>query len=153
VSAGRLLGLGLLLVVAAALGACGEDEPSGTAPARSATTPAAAGASELDLKVIYDDGAGAGQTGELRCHEGGMRASGDLYDGHDAAQLCARAHGLRELLTVQPARDRMCTQIYGGPQTARVTGTLDGAPVDRRFTRTNGCEVEDFDQAAGLLKP
>ena len=47
----------------------------------------------------------------------------------------------------------MCTQIYGGPEQARVTGTIDGKKVDRRFTRTNGCEIADFDAAKGLLQP
>ena len=47
----------------------------------------------------------------------------------------------------------MCTQIYGGPETARVTGTINGKKVDRRFTRTNGCEIADFTDAAGLLQP
>jgi len=69
------------------------------------------------------------------------------------SELCAQARSLGELLTTQPAKDRMCTQIYGGPQTARVTGTIDGERVDRRFTRTNGCEVADFERAAALLQP
>ena len=69
------------------------------------------------------------------------------------SELCATARSLSKLLTTQPAKDRMCTQIYGGPQTARVTGTIDGQPVDRRFTRTNGCELADFSAAEALLRP
>ena len=54
-----------------------------------------------------------------------------------------------------PARDegRACAQIYGGPETAVVTGTIDGDAVKRRFTRTNGCELADYKRAAGLLQP
>ena len=69
------------------------------------------------------------------------------------AELCAQARGLAALLTTQPAKDRACTQIYGGPETAHVTGTIDGRKVDRRFARTNGCEIADFTRAAGLLRP
>ncbi|MGW2560527.1 SSI family serine proteinase inhibitor [Streptomyces sp. NPDC001514] len=39
------------------------------------------------------------------------------------------------------AQDAMCTQMYGGPATARVTGTWRGQPVDATFNRNNGCEI------------
>jgi hypothetical protein len=45
-----------------------------------------------------------------------------------------------------------CTQIYGGPATARVRGTLDGKPVDARFDRTNGCEIARWERNATLLR-
>jgi len=57
------------------------------------------------------------------------------------------------LLTTQPDQDRVCTQIYGGPETARVSGTIDGEKVDRRFERTNGCAIADFNRAGELLQP
>ncbi len=41
--------------------------------------------------------------------------------------------------------DQVCTMIYGGPQTARVTGTLDGADVDATFSRADGCEIDRWD--------
>lgn len=44
-----------------------------------------------------------------------------------------------------------CTEIFGGPQTARVTGTLRGEAVDARFSRQNGCEIARWDRAASLL--
>ena len=67
--------------------------------------------------------------------------------------LCQAAAGVRRLLTTEPPEKRVCTQIYGGPQTARVTGTLAGRPVDRRFNRENGCRIAEWDrlQRAGLL--
>jgi hypothetical protein len=39
----------------------------------------------------------------------------------------------------------VCTQIYGGPQTARVRGRVDGREVDGRFARNNGCEIHRWD--------
>jgi hypothetical protein len=146
---GRALGLGLLLLAAAAIGGCGEDDEPPARPAATTTTPAG----EIELKIAYDDGSGVRKLGELTCRDGEQRATGDLFGGRSPARLCAQARAIRELLATPPATDRMCTQIYGGPESARITGTIDGEKVDRRFTRTNGCEIADFDAAKGLLQP
>jgi hypothetical protein len=44
-----------------------------------------------------------------------------------------------------------CTEIFGGPQTATVTGTLAGAPIDAEFSRANGCEIARWVAAAPVL--
>jgi hypothetical protein len=44
-----------------------------------------------------------------------------------------------------------CTEIYGGPATARVRGTLAGKAVDARFDRTNGCEIARWERNRALL--
>jgi hypothetical protein len=52
-----------------------------------------------------------------------------------------------------PVSKRMaCTDIYGGPQTATVTGTLRGKAVSARFSRRNGCEVSRWQLALPLLE-
>ena len=48
--------------------------------------------------------------------------------------------------------DVACTEQFGGPQTATVTGTLDGREVDARFARNNGCEIARWEKAAPLLE-
>ena len=53
-------------------------------------------------------------------------------------------------LTGEPDGRQMCTQIYGGPETATVTGTLDGKPVDATFSREDGCAIARFDAASTL---
>jgi hypothetical protein len=137
----------LALLAGGALGACGEaDEP---AAQRTATAPAEV----IELTVLYDDGSGRKTTGTLTCRGAERRAAGALAGRASAAELCAQARGNAELLTTKPDRRRTCTQIYGGPQTAVVTGTIGGEKVDRRFTRTNGCELADFARAARLLQP
>ena len=146
----RGLRVALLLALSlAALAGCGEDEdePRAAPP----TTPSAAGGVELSIR--YDDGAGRRETAILTCSATLQRAGGFLRGKAPVGELCATARSLEQLLTTQPAEDRVCTQIYGGPQTARVTGTIDGTKVDRRFTRTNGCELADFERAAALLQP
>ncbi|MCB0917695.1 MAG: hypothetical protein KDC39_03910 [Actinobacteria bacterium] len=47
--------------------------------------------------------------------------------------------------------DQVCGQIYGGPQTATVTGTWDGNPVDAQFNLTNSCEIGRWSSAIPLL--
>ena len=44
-----------------------------------------------------------------------------------------------------------CTQIYGGPASASVRGTLLGEQVDAQFKLTNGCEIERWDRNRVLL--
>jgi hypothetical protein len=136
-----------VLVIAGVLGGCGDADE----PAAQSTSTTQAGA--VELTVVYDDGAGARTRGALTCRGASRRAKGALDGRAPAAELCAQARGIAELLTTKPAKGRACAQIYGGPETAHVTGTIDGAKVDRRFRRTNGCEIADFTRAAGLLQP
>jgi hypothetical protein len=44
-----------------------------------------------------------------------------------------------------------CTQIYGGPETADVTGTFRGKPVNAHFERSNGCEIARWDRVKFLF--
>jgi hypothetical protein len=147
-SLGRALGLGLVLA-AAALGGCGEDDEPPARPGATTTT----SSGEIELSIRYDDGAGKKATALLTCRGNVQRAGGFLDGKAPVSELCAKARSIRQLLTTQPDKDRMCTQIYGGPETARVTGTIDGQSVDRRFARTNGCDIADFTAAAALLQP
>ena len=137
----------LLVALVVALGGCGED--GGAAAPPTVTQPAGA----VELTVVYDDGAGTRTTGALTCRGADQRAEGALRGRAPAARLCTHARGIADLLTTQPDRRRACAQIYGGPETAHVTGTIAGERVDRRFSRTNGCAIADFTRAAGLLQP
>jgi hypothetical protein len=47
----------------------------------------------------------------------------------------------------------ICTEIYGGPQVARVVGTLEGRKVWARFTRTNGCQISRWNKLTPWLLP
>ncbi|RNL83329.1 SSI family serine proteinase inhibitor [Halostreptopolyspora alba] len=48
---------------------------------------------------------------------------------------------------------QMCTHIYGGPQTARVSGHVAGTEVDTTFGRANGCEIDRYDSMGTVLAP
>lgn len=50
-------------------------------------------------------------------------------------------------------KNQMCTQIFGGPQTATVKGTWHGRPVDATFDRKNGCAVKRWNDIAAVFGP
>ena len=54
-------------------------------------------------------------------------------------------------LLTEPSTDRICTQIYGGPEIATVIGTLDGSTVDTEIGRYDGCGIGDWDVLTSLL--
>lgn len=66
-------------------------------------------------------------------------------------QLCRwLAEGGAAALREPDDEPRACTMQYGGPETATVTGTLFGEPVNVDFSRTDGCEIARWDAAAPL---
>lgn len=52
-----------------------------------------------------------------------------------------------------PAEDRICTKIYGGPQSATVTGTWNGKAVSASFSRIDGCEISRWNVIEPVLSP
>ena len=47
--------------------------------------------------------------------------------------------------------DNVCAEVFGGEETATVTGVWDGKPVDASFDRTNACEISRWSNAIPLL--
>ncbi len=47
--------------------------------------------------------------------------------------------------------DTACTEIYGGPQVATVTGLIGGHAVWARLRRDNGCEIERWERNRFLV--
>lgn len=71
-------------------------------------------------------------------------------DHPDPEAACRALDELADPFAPVPT-DVMCTQVYGGPQTAVVTGTLRGEPVDARFDRTDGCQISRWDEHVAIL--
>ncbi|HVF78742.1 MAG TPA: hypothetical protein VNA28_10625 [Solirubrobacteraceae bacterium] len=143
----RLALASMAVALGPAFAGCGDADDE---PAAAQTSTAASGA--IELTVVYDDGSGRKTTGGLTCRGADQTAEGVLRDARSAGELCRQARGISAFLTAKPDAGRACTQIYGGPETAVVTGTIDGDKVERRFSRTNGCELADYKRAAGLLQ-
>lgn len=134
------LGVAVALAVLTGCGAEGgrvvTDQPSGGSNA------SPSGATEL--KIVVRSGQGLGKrTFTLRCDPPGG-------DHPDPEAACRALDALEEPFAPVPA-GRACTEIYGGPQTATVTGTYRGEPVDAEFDRTNGCEISRWDAHVDLL--
>jgi len=125
--------LGLVLGLALGTAGCGaeDEQPAG-----------AAGEAPAQLVVRVDaDGRGPAAPRELRLRCDSARES----------STCAAADALEPADFAPPAAGTACTDIFGGPETARVSGRLHGEAVDARFSRSNGCEIERWDRVAGLL--
>jgi len=85
-------------------------------------------------------------TYRLRCRPAG----GDHPDPRAACDALERATAHGD--PFRPVRaDSKCTRIYGGPATARITGTWHGRPVDARFRRTDGCEIDRWNKLEPVL--
>jgi hypothetical protein len=71
---------------------------------------------------------------------------------HPRANAACTALAQDEDALLPVPADVACTEIYGGPETATVTGTLRGQQVESRFERTNGCEIARWDALDPLLR-
>jgi hypothetical protein len=99
-----------------------------------------------DLKVtIWPAGReeGDARTYTLRCGP----AAGSLPR---AATACSKLGTLPQPFA-PVSRDAVCTEQYGGPQQALVTGRLRGNSVWARFSATNGCQIARAKEVAFLL--
>jgi len=48
-------------------------------------------------------------------------------------------------------KDQVCTQQYGGPQVATVTGVVDGRQVQASFSLNDGCQIAAWNAAKDVL--
>jgi hypothetical protein len=72
-------------------------------------------------------------------------------DDPDAIELCGwLASTGRQVLLAKDEPGQICTEQYGGPEVATVTGTIGDEQVDATFSRENGCAIGRFDEAAPL---
>ena len=121
-----------LVVLLVLLAACGGDEEPGATEAE----PAAA----VSITVTRD---GRTREATLECDpNGGTHPSPD-----EACRALAANVGA---LDPVPG-DVACTQIFGGPERARIEGTVSGRRVDARLSRSNGCEISRWDHLERVL--
>jgi hypothetical protein len=134
-----LLGLAALVLLVTG---CGGDE--GAVTPREGSPAGNGGAVSTDLNITVSDGAGKTDSWKLTCDP-----AGGTHPDPEAACAALAAKGASALPPVP--EDRMCTQIFGGPQTARITGTWRGEPVNATFSRTNGCEISRWTALEAVL--
>jgi len=128
----RRLVLALIAAVALLGTACGSDEPS----------PASSGNSDLaDLTVTVDDGDKSTPPKELTLT---CKAPTD-------SDACGEAAGVSAADLAPTPDGTACTQIFGGPETATIKGTIRGDAVNASFSRQDGCEIERWARVEPLL--
>lgn len=66
------------------------------------------------------------------------------------AAACRRLSKLEAPFARTP-KNVACTEIYGGPQEASVTGRLRGRSVRATFNRRDGCEIDRWNRVAFLF--
>ena len=142
------------IVCLTVLTACAEDTGGArddrSADAAAATTSSpetdpATGQADGELTITVDRGDGGPvEEHTLVCAD---EARGTLPDPQD---VCGHLASLAAPFAPLPA-DAVCTEQYGGPQTARVTGRWAGQPVDLSLSRTDGCRIAQWDALGGLL--
>ncbi len=132
------VGAGLLTLL---LVGCGESTVGGGGASSGPGQPPSA---RTELTIVVRESAGATpKTWTLTCDPAGGTHP-------DPAGACAALAAVKAPFAPLPS-DLACTQIYGGPQTATVTGTYRGKPVNTTFSRTDGCQIARWDGLQALL--
>lgn len=114
-------------------------------------------ADHLTITVQHTGDSARDGTYSLRCHPtGGVHPQAQAAcDAIDAATRGGNRSGASAGKAAGPfapvSADSPCTMIYGGPETARIVGVWHGKPVDARFKRTNGCEIDRWNSLVPAL--
>ena len=105
---------------------------------------------DVELTIRLTEAPGAPEyTFRLEATDGAVAASSTLPD--PAGALAALRQFGEEIFFPKPGPPKLCTQQYGGPQTAVVTGWFLGREVHSSFSRTDGCEISRWRAMAPLL--
>jgi hypothetical protein len=139
---GVRLVLPLLALLALGSACAAQPTSAGSSPSASGSS-SSADADSLVIEVDQGDGSPV-QRWTLTC---GASAGGTHPDAQAACDQLAR---MSDPFAPIPA-DRMCTQIYGGPQTAHVTGRWRGDAVDLELSRVDGCRVSQWNDLGPVL--
>jgi hypothetical protein len=70
-----------------------------------------------------------------------------------SAAVCRELRRLGWRAFRPPAPGTACAELYGGPQVALVSGTVDGRRVWARLSRIDGCQIARWDRVRSLLPP
>ena len=98
---------------------------------------------DLQISVSIRNSEAPSQAWTLHCPPGGTLP--------DAAAACRKLGQIDDPFAPVP-EGTACTQIFGGPEIADVSGTFNGKAVDTQFSRGNGCELERW-KRVGFLFP
>jgi len=127
----------LLCCLVFGLAGCGEESAGDDGSASGGSAPV----TELTVRVDPDGkGPEPAKQARISC------------DADGRGEGCAAAAGLRPADFEPTAADIACTEQFGGPQTAKVSGSLEGERVEGSFSRRDGCEIARWDKLAAVLE-
>ena len=135
-----LVGVVLLMTVAGCSGDSNGDNVESPQPLPSADQ-------TTDLTVVVSNGDGNEETFTVTCDP----ADGTHPRPESACEFLKLAAEWGEDPFAPVPDDAVCSQQYGGDQTAAVTGVWLGRDIDASFSRQNGCEINRWDNAITLL--
>jgi hypothetical protein len=104
----------------------------------------------IDLTITLRESPEAGGHEFRLVAEAGHPLAGSTLPDPAAALAAVERYG-EDIFFPKPGPPKLCTQQYGGPQVAVVTGTFHGRAVEAVFTRTDGCEITRWKTMAPLL--
>jgi len=140
----------LVLFAALLLGACGSqagspvDAGEGTRAPKDAGEETSMAEQPTELRVsVRTEGRPTVRMYTLRCDPAGG-------DHPDPGGACAALDRAARAFAPVP-KGQLCTQVYGGPQTATIEGTWRGKLVSATFDRTDGCEIARWDSLAAVF--
>ena len=135
-----------LVVLTMAVAACGDTSANDATTSTDAPIGGPYPVANLSIVVEHPDRDSVEY--RLSCLGDTATITGDVDIDEQAACLALASPEVVTRLVEGPPADQICTEQYGGPDVATVTGTIDDQPVDTTVDRTNGCGISDWD---GLL--
>lgn len=138
------MGRSLLALSLALLVACGGD--GSPADVLDST-----GYPEASLEITYEHPEVEPYTYSVTCAYDTVRLEGADLDGAAACTALSDLEVSSRLLA--GPIDRACTDMYGGPDTAVIQGSINGQEVDTIIDRTDGCGISDWDNLLDALLP
>ncbi len=126
--------------------------PAGATPSpvpSASGAPSSTGTTALLTVAIQRDASADPEQYTLECIDGAPGPASTLPGAEGACAALGRLG--TQFFTARPSKDVICTQQYGGPQRASITGTIDGTSVLASFALTDGCEISRWEKARDIL--
>jgi hypothetical protein len=130
------------ILAVTALAATGCMSRSTSSGSGAGTAPVSPPNTKLEISVSIGGSEAPTKLWTLDCPSGGTLPH--------ATAACAKLAKMDDPFAPVP-KDKACTQIFGGPEEATVTGTFRGEPVNAHFDKGNGCEIARWNSVEFLF--
>lgn len=144
----------IALALLGVLAACGNNSgTSDTTPTSASSSLPSSTVTELTVNIGVDDGPVIKTATLTIVDGGGATGTGYLADPQRATAAVAlfdNPSAVKRLVEGPPA-GQMCTEIYGGPDVATISGTFRGTAVTQQFRRSDGCGIADWELFEPIL--